>query len=59
MIAAVILPARTNFHQAVAEAITTRHAPESRLYTDGERVAWLPRRLPGWFRVGAIERAAA
>jgi hypothetical protein len=31
------------------------HEPACRLYTDGRRVAWLPRALPGWFKLGGAE----
>ena len=54
-ITAVILPCRDNFRHAIEEAILTDHQIQAKLYTDGERVAWLPRKMPGWFRVGAIE----
>lgn len=51
--AAVLLPCRANFRGAVEEARATPHHAAARLYTDGNRVAWLPQPMPGWFRVGA------
>ncbi|MDE2439546.1 MAG: hypothetical protein KGP14_00870 [Betaproteobacteria bacterium] len=49
---AVIYPARENFGQAVAEAMATPYVgADCKLYTDGERVAWLPAWMPGWFRI--------
>lgn len=56
MIAAVIFPRRSNYLDAIVEAIDTRHGPDARLYTDGERLAWLEHPLPGWLRVAALER---
>lgn len=59
MIAAVILPRRETLRQALTEAIATRHDAAARLYTDGERLAWLPRPLRGWVRFAACEKGAA
>jgi hypothetical protein len=49
---AVIFPLRDNFLEAMIEALENRPT-RCCLYTNGERVAWLPREIPGWFRVGA------
>lgn len=55
---AVIMPARATLREAVFEAVAQQHEPTTRLYTDGKRLAWLPRRLPGWFRLAVVEKAA-
>lgn len=39
---------------AVRAAARQPHAIDARLYTDGKRVKWLPRQLPGWYRLGAV-----
>jgi hypothetical protein len=59
--AAVFLPARATVREAIINALGVAHDPHCRLYTDGRRVAWLPRALPGWFKLGAaeIQREAA
>jgi hypothetical protein len=53
--AAVFLPARATVREAILEALGVPHEPHCRLYTDGRRVAWLPRALPGWFKLAAVE----
>ena len=40
---------------SVTAALAVAHRPDCHLYTDGHRVAWLPRALPGWFKLAAIE----
>lgn len=52
---AVFLPARATVRDAIIEAIGMPHEPHCRLYTDGRRVAWLPRALPGWFKLAGAE----
>lgn len=52
MTTAVILPERESCLAALQEARATAHAPQCRLYSNGKRMAWLPRRLPGWFPFG-------
>jgi hypothetical protein len=52
---AVFLPARATVREAIVDAIGIPHEPSCRLYTDGHRVAWLPRPIPGWFRLAAAE----
>lgn len=52
---AVFLPARANVREAIVEAMGVPHEPACRLYTDGHRVAWLPRALPGWFKLAGAE----
>lgn len=54
-ISAVIFPPRDKLRLAMIEASRAKHDPACRLYTDGFRLAWLPRPLPGWFRIGSIE----
>ena len=39
---------------AVRAAQRMPHAIDARLYTDGACVRWLPRPLPGWYRIGAV-----
>ena len=53
--AAVIFPVQPNFLAAIEATLECR-PPQACLYTDGERVAWLPRALPGWFRIHAAIR---
>lgn len=53
MIAAVIFPHRANAIDAIAEAMESRHAPDAQLYTNGDRLAWLVRPIPGWMKFGA------
>lgn len=55
MTAAVILPERAQLKPAMLEASRAVRDPSCKLYTDGHRLAWLPRRLPGWFRIGAAD----
>lgn len=52
---AIILPARENCRAAILEASRMQREPHCRLYTDGKRLAWLPRQIPGWFRIGAAD----
>lgn len=52
---AVFLPARATVREAIAEAVAIPHEPHCRLFTDGRRVAWLPRALPGWFKLAGAE----
>ena len=52
---AVFLPERATVREAILDALGVPHEPHCRLYTDGRRVAWLPRALPGWFKLAAIE----
>lgn len=60
MLTAIFLPARANAFQAISEASRRQIAGAGlSLYTNGERLAWLPRPMPGWFRLGACERTAA
>ena len=51
--AAVILPPQDMLHPAMLEASRAVRDPSCKLYTDGHRLAWLPRRMPGWYRIGA------
>lgn len=39
---------------AVQAATRVPHDVTARLYTDGATVRWLPRPLPGWYRLGAV-----
>lgn len=55
MIAAVILPEREQIKPAMIEAGRAVRDPACKLYTNGHRLAWLPRRLPGWYRIGAAD----
>lgn len=55
MSTAVILPPRAQLKPAMLEASRAVRDPSCKLYTDGHRLAWLPRRLPGWFRIGAAD----
>lgn len=55
MTAAFILPPRDKLPPAMLEASRAVRDPSCKLYTDGHRLAWLPRRLPGWFRIGAAD----
>ena len=55
MTTAVILPPREMLKPAMLEASRAVRDPACKLYTDGHRLAWLPRRLPGWFRIGAAD----
>ena len=48
--AAIFFPPRENFRAAIEEAMKHR-PPQGELATDGRRMAWLPRLLPGWFPV--------
>ena len=50
--AAVILPPQDMLRPAMLEASRAARDPSCKLYTDGHRLAWLPRRLPGWYRLG-------
>ena len=50
--AAVILPPQDMLRPAMLEASRAVRDPSCKLYTDGHRLAWLPRRLPGWYRLG-------
>jgi len=52
---AVFLPERATVREAILDALGVPHKPHCRLYTDGRRVAWLPRALPGWFKLAAGE----
>ena len=52
---AIFMPAVGTVRDAVTAALAVPHRPECRLYTDGRRVAWLPRALPGWFKLAAVE----
>ena len=52
---AIFLPQRETVRDSVNAALAVPHRPECRLYTDGRRVAWLPRALPGWFKLAAVE----
>lgn len=45
---AIFFPVRENFLEAVQEALQSQCEPGCELATDGRRVAWLPRILPGW-----------
>jgi hypothetical protein len=49
---AIFFPARATLKEAVAEAVQNR-PPRCELATDGKRVAWLPRIVPGWFPINA------
>ena len=51
--AAVILPPQDMLRPAMLEASRAVRDPSCKLYTDGHRLAWLPRRLPGGYRIGA------
>lgn len=52
---AVFLPAQNTVRAAIVAALAVPREPHCRLYTDGQRVAWLPRALPGWFKIAATE----
>jgi hypothetical protein len=52
---AIILPARENCRAAILEASRMQREPSCKLYTDGHRLAWLPRSLPGWYRIAAAD----
>lgn len=56
--AAVILPPAEQLRPAMLEASRAERDPSCKLYTDGHRLAWLPRRLPGWYRIGAAIKQA-
>ena len=53
--AAVILPPADQLRPAMLEASRAERDPSCKLYTDGQRVAWLPRALPGWFKIAGAE----
>lgn len=55
MICAVILPPRDQLKPAMLEASRAVRDPSCKLYTNGHRLAWLPKRMPGWFRIGAAD----
>lgn len=55
MLTAVILPPRDKLHPAMLEASRAIRDPACKLYTNGERLAWLPTPLPGWYRIGAAD----
>lgn len=55
MLTAVILPPRDKLHPAMLEASRAVRDQSCKLYTDGHRLAWLPKRMPGWFRIGAAD----
>lgn len=46
---AIFFPVRENFLEAIEEALQMPREPACILATDGNRVAWLPRLIPGWF----------
>ena len=52
---AVILPPRERLLPAMLEASRAARDPSCKLYTDGHRLAWLPKRMPGWFRIAAAD----
>jgi len=52
---AIILPACENFRMAMLDASRAVRPPNAKLYTNGHRLAWLPRPLPGWYRIGAAD----
>lgn len=52
---AIFMPTRATVREAVIEALSVPREPSCRLYTDGRRVAWLPRKLPGWYKLAAVE----
>ena len=52
---AIILPARERCREAILEASRMQREPHCRLYTDGFRLAWLPKQIPGWFRIAAAD----
>ena len=56
---AVILPPRDRIRDAIVEDSRAVRSPECKLYTDGHRVGWLPRPLPGWFPLGGIVKEKA
>ena len=39
----------------IKAALAVPHAPTDRLYTNGDRLAWLPQPMPGWYRIGAAD----
>lgn len=51
---AVFLPPRENFLEAIEEALQAARPARARLYHDGRRCAWLPRRSAGWFPINSI-----
>lgn len=53
--AAIILPPMTQLRPAMLEASRVVRDPSCKLYTDGHRLAWLPKPMPGWFRIGAAD----
>ncbi len=60
MIAGAIATPRENFLEAIQAALEVQHDIRSQLCTDGQRIAWLPSVLPGWFRINsaAVKEAA-
>lgn len=50
---AVFFPPRENFFAAVREALESPQR-NAKLYTDGRRMAWLPKPARDWQRVNTI-----
>lgn len=51
---AIFYPPRANFLEAIQEALEDQHAIRAKLYHDGNRVAWLPRRPAGWWPINTV-----
>lgn len=58
--AAIIVPIKGSFIGAIREALLASADMTWELFTDGDNVAWLPRRMPGWFPIhpATIDEAA-
>jgi hypothetical protein len=50
---AVFFPPRENFFTAVSEAMDSP-LPHAQLYTNGRRLAWLPKPAKRWTRISAL-----
>lgn len=48
---AIFYAPRANFLDAIKEAQKDQSSVACGLFCDGRRLAWLPRQLPGWFRI--------
>jgi hypothetical protein len=48
---AIIFPVKGDFLGAIRRALQASVDMTWELFTDGERIAWLPRRMPGWFPI--------
>jgi hypothetical protein len=50
---ATLVPPTGRWIDALHSAARLPHAAHDGLFFDGQQLRWLPRRLPGWFRVAA------